>query len=252
MQWTMHALGTGAAQAVELGNAAAVLEHEGRPLLLIDCGPDVVARYRQAYGALPTALYLTHLHMDHVGGLEALFYQLWFEGDRRAPCKLFLHAALVPLLQARIADYPRLLAEGGVQFWDAFQLIPCSRGFWLHGYWFELFAGRHHRAQSAFGLALPGCMVWTGDTRPIPEALAVHAARGERVFHDCGLLPNPSHTGLEDLAREYPPDLRAQLVLYHQASRDDADKLRAAGYVVLDPGQRVVLPQPAHVADDAG
>ena len=252
MPWTMHALGTGAAQAAELGNAAAVLEHEGRPLLLIDCGPDVVARYRQAYGTLPAALYLTHLHMDHVGGLEALFYQLWFEGDRRAPCKLFLHAALVPLLQARIADYPRLLAEGGVQFWDAFQLLPASRGFWLDGHWFELFAGRHHRAQSAFGLALPGCMVWTGDTRPIPEALAVHAARGERVFHDCGLLPNPSHTGLEDLAREYPPDLRARLVLYHQASRGDADKLRAAGYTVLDPGQRVVLPQPARVADDAG
>ena len=252
MPWTMHALGTGAAQAAELGNAAAVLEHEGRPLLLIDCGPDVVARYRQAYGTLPAALYLTHLHMDHVGGLEALFYQLWFEGDRRAPCKLFLHAALVPLLQARIADYPRLLAEGGVQFWDAFQLLPASRGFWLDGHWFELFAGRHHRAQSAFGLALPGCMVWTGDTRPIPEALAVHAARGERVFHDCGLLPNPSHTGLEDLAREYPPDLRARLVLYHQASRGDADTLRAAGYAVLDPGQRVVLPQPARVADDAG
>ena len=252
MDWSLHALGTGAAQSDGLGNAAAVLEHDGRPLLLIDCGPEVPARYRQAYGALPTALYLTHLHMDHVGGLEALFYQLWFEGGRRTPCKLFLHAALVPLLQARIADYPRLLAEGGAQFWDAFQLIPCSRGFWLEGLWFEVFATRHHRAQSAFGLALPGSFVWSGDTRPIPEMLAVHATRGERVFHDCGRVPNPSHTGLEDLAREYPAELRTRMTLYHQASRADADALRGAGCDVLAPGQRVALPSPQPAGDDAG
>ena len=250
-RWQLHALGTGAAQAADLGNAAAVLERDDTPLLLMDCGPDVPARFRAAYGRLPAALYLTHLHMDHVGGLETLFYELYFARAAQ-PCRLYAHAALVPLLQARLADFPRLIAEGGVQFWDVFQLIPCTRGFWLDALWFEVFAVRHHRAQSAFGLALPGSFVWTGDTRPIPEALAVHAARNERVFHDCGLHANPSHTGLEDLPREYSAALRARLMLYHQASAADADALRDAGYAVLAPGERVALTPPLPVDELAG
>ncbi|MDE3140806.1 MAG: MBL fold metallo-hydrolase, partial [Pseudomonadota bacterium] len=142
MSWALHALGTGAAQAHALGSSAAVIERDAAPLLLIDCGPDTLVRYLDAYGAPPPAVYLTHLHMDHVGGLEGLFYRLWFDAHWRGRTQLFLHAALVPLLQARLADYPRLLAEGGAQFWDAFRVVPCSRGFWLHGLWFDVFATR--------------------------------------------------------------------------------------------------------------
>lgn len=252
MSWTLHALGTGAANASELGNAAAVIERDGTPLLLIDCGPDVPARYVDAYGAPPPAVYLTHLHMDHVGGLEGLFYRLWFDPVRRGRTRLFLHADLVPLLQARLADFPRLLAEGGAQFWDAFHTVPCSRGFWLHETWFDVFAVRHHRPRTAYGLGLRGSFVWTGDTRPIPEVLGEYAAHGERVFHDCGLHANASHTGMEDLPREYPEALRQRLCLYHQASASDAQAMRDAGYAVLAPGQRVALGGPAPLADDAG
>ena len=144
MKLALRFLGVGSAQAPELGSACAVLERAGEPLLMIDCGPEALQAYLQRYGAPPRAVYVTHTHMDHVGGLERLFYKVYFDPDLRGRVRLFAHAALVPLLQSRTADYPEVLAEGGANFWDAFALVPCSRGFWCDGLWFDVFGTRHH------------------------------------------------------------------------------------------------------------
>ena len=252
MSWNLHFLGTGAAHAVELGSSSAVIERNGDPLLLIDCGPDTLDRYTAAYGDWPQAMYITHTHMDHVGGMERLFTRLWFDAQRRGNTRVFIHAALVPWLQMRVADYPGALAEGGVNFWEAFRLVPCTRGFWLDGVWFDIFGTRHHRPGTSYGLSLRGSVVFTGDTRPIPEMLAVYAAHGERIAHDCGLHGNPSHTGVDDVEREYDAQLRSRLVLYHYGSAADGQALAARGYAVAQTGQRMVIPEPHAEHPDAG
>jgi ribonuclease BN (tRNA processing enzyme) len=237
-------LGVGNAQAVDLGSACAVIEADSEPLLMIDCGPDSLTAYLDRYAAAPTAIYLTHAHMDHVGGLERLFFKTWFDPARRGKLRLFAHAALVPILQSRVADYPQVLAEGGANFWDAFQLVPLSRGFWHAGFWFDVFPTRHHAPMSSFGLALKGSLTWTGDTRPIPEMLAEHAGSQEVIAHDCVLHGNPSHSGVDDLEREYPQALRQRMILYHYSSADEAAALRARGYRVAARGERVDLGAP--------
>ena len=136
-----------------------------------------------------------------------------------------------------------VLAEGGANYWDAFQLLPCSRGFWLDGLHFDVFPVRHHQPNSAFGLALPGSFVYTGDTRPIPEQLSLYA--DELIAHDCGLHGNPSHSGIDDLVREYPPDLLARCVFYHYASAADGEAMRGRGHRVAAPGEVLTLPAPA-------
>lgn len=241
MTLALHFLGVGSSQAVELGSSGAVVERDGEPLLLIDCGPETVTRYLERYGRVPQAIYVTHTHLDHVGGFERLFTKIYFDEALCGRVRVFAHAALVPLLQARVADYPNVLAEGGANFWDAFQLVPLSRGFWLQDLWFDAFPVRHHAPDTAFALALRGSFVWTGDTRPIPEMLSRYAAAGELVAHDCGLIGNPSHTGIDDIEREYPAELRARLVLYHYGSAADGAALAARGYRVARAGERLTL-----------
>lgn len=241
MSLALRFLGVGSAQAVELGSASAVLERDDKPLLAIDCGPEALSAYLARYGAPPTAVFITHTHLDHVGGLERLFYRTYFDDRLRGATRLYVPAPLVPLLQERIAGYPEVLAEGGANFWDTFRLVPVASRFWHEGLRFDVFAVRHHAANTAFGLALRGSFVYTGDTRPIPEVLEHYGTGAELIAHDCGLVGNPSHTGLDDLAREYSDATRKRLLLYHFGSASDARALAAAGYAVAEAGRAFAI-----------
>jgi ribonuclease BN (tRNA processing enzyme) len=243
MSWSLRFLGVGNSATVELGSASAVIEHEGAPLLMIDCGQEALTAYLAAYGGLPRALFITHVHMDHVAGLERLFYGAYFS-ELRGQVKLYVPAPLVTYLHGRLADYPGVIAEGGANWWDGFQLVPVTRGFWHQGVWFDVFPVRHHLPDTAFGLRLRGSLVWTGDTRPIPEMLAAHADEAELIAHDCALQGNPSHSGIEDLEREYPRELLSRCVFYHYG-REDAAQMRARSHRVADAGEVLALAEPS-------
>jgi phosphoribosyl 1,2-cyclic phosphodiesterase len=243
MSWALRLQGVGNSRAVELGTAMATIERDARPWLTIDCGSEGLTAYVGHYDGYPQALFITHAHLDHVGGLERLFGAGYFASAPREPARLYVPAPLVPLLQQRIASYPNVIAEGGANFWDAFHLIPVGESFWHDGVRLESFPVRHHWPDTAFGLRLPGSLVWTGDTRPIPEQLAKFANAGERVLHDCALHGNPSHSGVDDLEREYPAELLSRCVLYHYG-HTDADALVARGHRVAAAGECVPLSDP--------
>jgi ribonuclease BN (tRNA processing enzyme) len=242
--WALCLQGVGNAAAVELGSAMATIEKDGAPWLTIDCGAEGLTAFRARYGRSPDAVFVTHAHFDHIGGFERLFVDSYFDPARRGQVVVYAPAALVPLLQQRIASYPNALAEGGANFWDAFRLVPVSDAFWHDGLRLDVFPVRHHWPDTAFGLRLQGSVVWTGDTRPIPEMLARHADADELIAHDCGLHGNPSHSGIDDLEREYPPALLARCVLYHYASAGDGEALAARGYRIARPGEVIALAAP--------
>jgi glyoxylase-like metal-dependent hydrolase (beta-lactamase superfamily II) len=251
--FNLRFLGVGNAAAPALGSASIVLERDGRPLLMVDCGQEALTAWQERYGGVPPAVFLTHLHLDHVAGFERLFVANYFGNQPGGRTRLYVPATLVPLLQERIAGYPNVVAEGSANFWDAFHLVPVAQGFWHGELWFDVFPVRHHVPGTAFGLALRGSFLYTGDTRPIPETVAVYADGATRLVHDCDLTGNPSHTGLPDLLREYPEALRRQMTVYHYASPADGDQLAAAGLDVARPGEvrELNAPLPASVAHTA-
>jgi ribonuclease BN (tRNA processing enzyme) len=243
--WSLRFHGVGNAAAVAtLGSAMATIERGGAPWLTIDCGAEGLAAFAAHYGHMPRALFITHTHFDHVGGFERLFSAIYFDPAQRERTRVYVPAGVLPLLHQRVGEYPNVVAEGGANFWDAFQLIPVGQAFWHEGLRLESFEVRHHFPGTAFGLRLRGSVVWTGDTRPIPEKLKFVADAGELIAHDCALHGNPSHSGIEDLEREYPRELLDRCMLYHYASAQDGDALAARGFRVARPGDLVPLSAP--------
>lgn len=251
MNWSMRFLGVGNAEARALGSAAAVLESDGLPVLLIDCGPGTLARYREIYGRDPEALYITHTHSDHIGDLESLFYRCAFDPALRGRVRVYVPVDVIALLHRKVAELGNWLAEGGANYWDVLQLVVVGDRFWHAGWQFESVEVRHHAPRWCFGLRLPGSFVYTSDTRPIPEVLRHVANAGETVFHDVALHANPSHSGVEELEREYPESLRLRMWLYHYASDTDAEILRTRGWQVATANTPIKLPDPLPAASAA-
>lgn len=229
-------LGVGDASQVGLGHASAVVELAEGKRLLIDCGPGVLHAFVEHYAALPDAVFVTHCHLDHIADFEKLFIRSWLQEPQRHCAQLFVPVDIVPLLHERVATYPEALAEGGVNFWEAFQLIPVSKRFELEGCEFRVFPARHHGLNSAFSLCAPNRFFYSGDTRPVPEILTREIDHNAVLFHDCSVVGNPSHSGIDDLIREYDSSLLERMYVYHYNHDSEVGAFAKAGLRCVKPG----------------
>ena len=237
-------LGTGNSTSSAFGNSSAVLELSRSARLVIDFGFSSYHQFKTRYRTLPDAIYITHCHLDHIGGLEMLFYDAVLSGKL---IKLFVPSSLVNLLSTRMATIDSMLAEGGVNFWDTFQLIPVHETFWFESYQFCSFEVRHHRPQFCYGISLSGNFLYTGDTKPIPEVLNRYAAQGELIFHDISTQPQPSHTCIEEL-HCYQESQLERMWFYHFHDEDCRALLRKSGLNTVDSEHVFRFPQKAFAA----
>ena len=101
MNRSVISFGTGDGAPCEDRNHASFLYRLGKTTILIDCGESVDRSYKASgltYDAID-AIFLSHLHSDHVGGLFMFMQGMWLEG-RRKPLKVYLPGrAIRPLCE---------------------------------------------------------------------------------------------------------------------------------------------------------
>lgn len=88
------------------GNTSATRDHSGiliqtpESSLLLDCGA-AVARYllqKKFNPEVPEAIWISHMHSDHIGQLSMLIQSLWLRA-RRAPLHIFAPEMVIPTLR---------------------------------------------------------------------------------------------------------------------------------------------------------
>jgi phosphoribosyl 1,2-cyclic phosphodiesterase len=231
---SLEFVGCGNSTSKDFGNSSAVVSINEDALLAIDFGYTAYHAFKERYKKLPDAIYLTHVHLDHIGGLQSLFYDAHFSNNK--PIKIFIHHSQISALHSIMGSLENIVAESSVNFYDAFQLTPVSDTFWFSQHKFNVFEARHHSARFSHGLSLSGRFAYTSDTKPIPEVLMTYASQGEVIFHDLSIMKQPSHTFFDELD-SYPDHILSRMIFYHLHSLEDYEFLDKKGTLYVETGE---------------
>lgn len=254
-------IGTGGAFSRRFGQSNALVE-SGDVRLMIDLGFQSPARL-ETYGrslAELTHVAVSHVHADHVGGLEELAFASRFK-HKRTPTlvlpadigeELWEHSLRGGLewvaddkgraRRCDLASYFKLMLMEGEEWVD------------LEALKLRAFATDHVPGKSSWGFivrdvatgdqAIFGC-----DTRvlhkellldPLPEDFE----RGP-IFHDC-LLTDEGASAIHVLLRdiEYPPAVQERIVVTHYGDdlEDHLPAIRRAGLQLARAGETITFP----------
>ncbi|MBO9997830.1 MAG: ribonuclease Z [Cyanobacteria bacterium SID2] len=217
--------------------------------LLIDCGSDIRFSLRKCgfkYGDV-TDIYISHLHADHVGGMEFMGFSTKFDPRCSRP-KLHLCEDLVaPLWERTLSGGMRSL-QGKLATLETYfdvQPVKPNGSFGWEGITFQTFSTIHildgEMEVPSYGLffEFDGLKATiTTDTQFCLDRLWPYYERSNAIFHDCETTPFKStvHAHYEEL-KVLPPEIKRKMWLYHYqpGHRPDAVADGFAGFV--QPGQ---------------
>ncbi len=221
-------LGSGSAHTVGADNFQSnmmLIADSGRRLL-IDCGSDVrwsLARQGLSHRDV-TDIYISHLHADHIGGLEYVGFQTKFDARCERP-RLFVEESLADPLWNRALRGGMGIISGTETELDTFfdvHIVTSNRSFEWEDARLEPVPAVHVCSPGAtvhsYGLLIEhdGHRTFlTTDTQFTPGHLAAHYASADLIFHDCET--GPARTGVHpnyDELIQLPAAIRAKIWLY--------------------------------------
>ena len=243
----------------------------GRRMFIFDAGPGsaaVLSRMRLNPGQIE-AVFLTHFHSDHIGGLADLVLQRWVAASAREPLPVFgppgVASVTAGLTQAFAADHDYRVQhhgenivppDGGRLAAREFTLGPDGRTTLIDTPELQLVAFEvdHGPVKPAVGyrLAYKGrTVVLSGDTTP--SAAVEREARGVDLLIHEGLSPRLVkllESGFARHARLSYAQVMADIRNYHTAPEDAAALAARAGVKML-VFNHIVPPLPVDALEPA-
>ncbi|MBP1961309.1 MBL fold metallo-hydrolase [Paenibacillus aceris] len=224
MSLQIQMLGTGSAFAKTFYNTSALIRSNGMNVL-IDCGAttpkslyDIQMQPDQIDGII-----ITHIHADHVGGLEEMAFRLLYESNQKKT-KLFLTMAIADILWENTLKGGMYNPEEGYHSLEDYfdvnlieEQVPIEIG---PGLTIEFLPTLHIHLKPNYSLFINDRIFYSADIR-FSKDLLLHEVVGIRnchtIFHDCQLSGQGFiHATLDELLT-LPEHIQQRIYLMHYA-----------------------------------
>jgi ribonuclease BN (tRNA processing enzyme) len=234
-------------------NVLLVDDNKKIPAMAIDCGSHFQHALEDFHINVENigAIYVTHLHSDHVGGLEWVALKRYFgpngfsvNGNSYKGPRLIGQAEVLEDLWSKtlaggletLQGIPNTLHT----FFDV-DSLPSNGTFAWNGVVFDIIQTVHtmdnRRLKPSYGLLfrVHGHRVFfTGDTQYCPNQITVFYEEADIIFHDCELatFPGSVHAQFHELSK-LPKEFRQKMWLYHYSGNppEDWQDLEFKGFV---------------------
>jgi len=228
-------LGTGAAFTLENYQSNMLIEKNGKKLL-IDCGSDIRFALRDIKLSSNDidAIYLSHPHADHLGGMEYMAFTTFFNPNKK-PIMLFGEdGVLTEAWDHSLRGGLKSIQGKRVRLSDYFDITRVGKNssFIWEGTEFNIVQVCHimdgYAIVNSYGLMFKGdndkTVFITTDTQFAPSQLTTFYDQADIIFHDCETSPFKSgvHAHYDELMT-LDVKTKKKLNLYHYQDGDKPD-----------------------------
>ncbi|WP_168122007.1 MBL fold metallo-hydrolase [Paenibacillus sp. HB172176] len=236
-------LGTGSAFAKKFNNNNALAEANGFRLL-IDCGitlPKALHDAGYGFGELD-AILISHIHGDHVGGLEELAFQMMFKHARK-PVLYIAEPLVQPLWEHTLKGG---LTQGELQtiddFFDVRPLQPGTEYELAPGIAVELIETKHIPGKRSFSFLFNRRFFYSADMRFDGKLLQQLVEQGvEVIYQDCQLeAPGVVHACLDELLT-LPASIQAKIQLMHYGDAVEEFRGKTGAMNIVQQGKTYIV-----------
>jgi len=246
-------LGTGAAFTIGQGNYQSnmILESNQSNKLLLDCGTDIrFALHDQGltYHDIDS-LYISHIHADHIGGMEWLGFSRKFVGNDERPTLYLTNDLATQLWDNALSGGMRTL-DGEIAHLDTYfnvHYLEDEQGYfeWEDGH-LDLIKTFHvkngNKYRPSYGIVLryqSKKILISMDTQFVLEHFQPIYEQSDLIFHDCETSDRVSgvHATYQELLT-LPPDIKAKMWLYDYNDGPLPDAIKDGFRGFVNKGQR--------------
>lgn len=217
-------LGNGAAFNYNSYNTSAYLI-EDRTLILFDCGESICNRLlklKLLEQVDKIYVFITHLHSDHIGSLEALIYYN----------EVFLHKEF-KIFYPKKNRLKKLLILTGVDFpFDIYDVAPQVGSFTV-----DYVTQKHiYGSYGYFLYSDDFSFFYSGDTSEVSKRAVAELRIGkiDCVYHEVTLTDSKIHTHIQKLEKNFEPTLRKKVYLTHFNDDKTIEVCKNKGFSVVE------------------